>query len=80
MADINQVITLGIGTPGDREHFILFGLNGAPEVTPTVVMAGSLRAMNPDYRGLNPGYRGISIEFIGRSPDYDGKGVDYRAR
>jgi hypothetical protein len=29
MADINQVITLGIGTPSDIEHFILFGLNGS---------------------------------------------------
>jgi hypothetical protein len=29
MADINQVITLGIGTPGDIEHFILVGLNSA---------------------------------------------------
>ena len=27
MADINQIITLGIGTPSDIEHFILFGLN-----------------------------------------------------
>ena len=27
MADINQIITLGIGTPGDIEHFILLGLN-----------------------------------------------------
>ena len=27
MADINQVVTLGIGTPADIEHFILFGLN-----------------------------------------------------
>ena len=27
MADINQVITLGIGTPADISHFILFGLN-----------------------------------------------------
>lgn len=32
MADINQVITLGIGTPSDIEHFILLGLNGAPVV------------------------------------------------
>jgi 2,3-bisphosphoglycerate-independent phosphoglycerate mutase len=31
MADINQVITLGIGTPSDIEHFILFGLNANPE-------------------------------------------------
>lgn len=28
MADINQVITLGIGEPADIEHFILLGLNG----------------------------------------------------
>ena len=27
MADINHIITLGIGTPGDIKHFILFGLN-----------------------------------------------------
>lgn len=27
MADINQIITLGIGTPADIPHFILFGLN-----------------------------------------------------
>ena len=27
MGDLNQVITLGIGTPADIEHFILFGLN-----------------------------------------------------
>jgi len=27
MADIDQIITLGIGTPSDIEHFILFGLN-----------------------------------------------------
>ena len=30
MADINQVITLGIGTPSDIEHFTLFGLTIAP--------------------------------------------------
>src|SRR5262245_55036501 len=35
MADINQVITLGIGTPSDIEHLILFGLNG------TTVVPGS---------------------------------------
>ena len=30
MADINQVITLGIGTPSDIEHFVLVGLNANP--------------------------------------------------
>lgn len=29
MADINQLISLGIGTPSDIEHFILVGLNTA---------------------------------------------------
>ena len=29
MADINQVITLGIGIPADIEHFVLFGLNAS---------------------------------------------------
>lgn len=36
MADINQLITFGIGTPSDIEHFILFGLNGQALSTPTV--------------------------------------------
>lgn len=30
MADINHIITLGIGTPADIEHFILVGLNANP--------------------------------------------------
>ena len=80
MADINQVITLGIGTPGDIEHFILVGLNGAPETTPTVVMASTLRAMNPEYRDLNPSYRGMNPEYVDRNTQYGGKGVEYRAR
>jgi len=29
MSNINQTITLGIGTPASIRHFILFGLNGA---------------------------------------------------
>ena len=32
MADINQIITLGIGTPADLEHFILVGLNATGSV------------------------------------------------
>jgi hypothetical protein len=27
MSDVNHVITLGIGTPGDIKHFVLFGLS-----------------------------------------------------
>lgn len=55
MADINQVITLGIGTPADISHFILVGLSTGttPPVTaqpgvirvrgiyePTIAVAG----------------------------------------
>lgn len=32
MSNLNHVITLGIGTPGDIEHFILFGLS--PSTSP----------------------------------------------
>jgi hypothetical protein len=34
MADINQIITLGIGTPSDIEHFTLVGLNASSVVPP----------------------------------------------
>jgi hypothetical protein len=30
MADIHQTISLGIGSPADIPHFILFGLSVAP--------------------------------------------------
>jgi hypothetical protein len=30
MADIHQTISLGIGSPSDIPHFILFGLSVAP--------------------------------------------------
>lgn len=36
MADINQMITLGIGTPADIEHFILVGLNANPSVAAVI--------------------------------------------
>ena len=37
MSDINQIITLGIGTPADIKHFILVGLNtGVAVVTMTL--------------------------------------------
>ena len=40
MADLSHIITLGIGTPGDIEHFILFGLNGATPIDTTVHGSG----------------------------------------
>lgn len=36
MAAINEIITLGIGTPADIPHFILVGLNGTGTVTTKV--------------------------------------------
>jgi len=38
MADLNNVITLGIGTPSSIEHFILFGLNGVAGSGDTVIV------------------------------------------
>lgn len=35
MADVNNVISLGIGSPASIEHFILFGLNANPAVAPS---------------------------------------------
>jgi hypothetical protein len=44
MADINQVITLGIGTPADIPHFLLLGLSlgAAPVGDPSMLdLAGA---------------------------------------
>lgn len=41
MADINQVITLGVGTPADIPHFVLVGLSPNGSVTP-VTGSGTL--------------------------------------
>lgn len=35
MADINEIITLGIGTPSDITHLTLFGLNTFSPPPPT---------------------------------------------
>lgn len=35
MADIHQIITLGIGTPSDIEHLTLFGLSATGSVATT---------------------------------------------
>lgn len=80
MADINHVVTLGIGTPGDIEHFILLGLNGATSVTPQWVLMSRMRAINPEYMARSPGYRGRNVEYDDHNIEYSGKGVDYRAR
>ena len=60
---------------------LLLLLAGAgPQVVSVVVMAGTLRAMNPSYHDLNPSYRGMNPETADRNTQYSGKGVEYRAR
>jgi len=53
MADVSQVITLGIGTPADIEHFVLFGL------------ATEQAAKNPQATTL--GARSLSTTVISRA-------------
>jgi hypothetical protein len=42
MANVNQVLTLGIGTPADVAHFVLVGLSAndavSPEATADVIV------------------------------------------
>lgn len=42
MADVNQLLTLGIGTPADIAHFVLVGLSPnnviAPDATADIVV------------------------------------------
>lgn len=66
MADINHLITLGIGTPGDVEHFILFGLSGVETPPPSTISLsgrsdGSLSLVGR-RGGLSPG-RGFDSGF-----------------
>lgn len=59
MADINQVITLGVGTPADVLHFLLIGLNINPDVVdyrPTTLHERSL-TLELDLRSL-----GLTLE------------------
>lgn len=45
MADLNNLISLGIGTPADIAHFVLFGLTPAGEVVfvPVVIVAATVQ-------------------------------------
>jgi hypothetical protein len=42
VSDVNQLISLGIGSPADIYHFVLFGLTPAGEVVfvPVVIVEG----------------------------------------
>ena len=58
MADINQIISLGIGTPADIEHFILLGLNANPAAVP--VAAGGWRVGDPFGRRVGDPFQTAS--------------------
>ncbi|MHB1260313.1 MAG: hypothetical protein ACYC2H_01215 [Thermoplasmatota archaeon] len=57
MADIHQVITLGIGTPSDITHFILVGLSANPF---GVVAPTNLWDTPTERTGASP-YEGTSV-------------------
>jgi len=44
MANINQVITLGIGTPSGVDFFVLLGLQSSTVVNPACMSIGSIAA------------------------------------
>lgn len=49
MADINQIVTLGIGTPSDIEHLILVGLNANPVAVVVIDTPYPVHAAMRDY-------------------------------
>lgn len=50
MADINQVISLGIGTPADIPHFLTLGLSIGAAV---VVLPGEMLSITMDVRTVS---------------------------
>lgn len=58
MADLHQVITLGLGTPADLPHFLLVGLSPNPNVhtLPTVART-RLESRLSTYSATGPRYR-----------------------
>jgi len=62
MADINEMITLGIGTPSDITHLTLFGLNagGAPPPPSPSDMSGITG--NSGMNGLSSGTDDWDVE------------------
>jgi len=44
VADINHLISLGLGSPADIEHLVLFGLNATGEVAAPIRSVIRLRA------------------------------------
>ena len=49
MADINQVITLGVGTPADIEHFILVGLNVNVVISEAIIKTWTLETRDLEW-------------------------------
>ena len=62
MADINEIITLGIGTPSDIKHFILLGLNGSSSPPPPSGSGVPGLSGNSAMSGLSSGSDDWDIE------------------
>ncbi len=60
MADSNQLISLGIGSPADIEHFILYGLNISP-VTAAPSTAVELDLLTAVGTGLAMSTAGVGL-------------------
>ncbi len=65
MAAVHQVITLGIGSPADIPHFVLFGLSPTGPVAVIDFMRADLSARAPSasFTGAQP-----SATFTARQP------------
>lgn len=82
MSDVNQIITLGIGTPGDVEHFVLFGLSAEGSSPPAPAPAGGgtgdsaweLRFFDPAGNEIG---RTIDFEYVNCSVRVPALGVGY---
>lgn len=55
MADVNQLITLGIGTPSDIEHLTLFGLGADSSAPSTPSGTGGLTVITAQRQGTIQG-------------------------
>jgi hypothetical protein len=68
MADVSNIITLGIGPESDLMHFLTSGL-GSEEIvlTPVAGMVAftGLKAKNPQYKSKDANYRNRNVHYGG---------------
>ena len=72
MANINQIITLGIGTPSSIKHFILFGLNttiiGTTPVSLSDRYFGDVNLFGRNFGSSNLAKRNFGSATVGDKP------------